>query len=415
MVGGTRFYDRREVKDILAYLRLLANPADEVSARRMVNVPKRGMGATSVVRLAAWAAANGRSLADALSHAEEAGLSGRALRGAGELDGLLAELREAMGRLAPGELVQLVAERTGYLAELVAERSHEADGRLENVAELVGVAGEYEELSELLETVALVSDSDELDADGARVSLMTLHTAKGLEFPAVFLVGLEDGIFPHFRALGEPAELEEERRLCYVGITRARRWLHLSHAWVRTLWGRTSHNIPSRFLAEVPAELVPDVGLVGAGAAPAPPQRPTRAVPGRSSAPDGDRPSSDGRRGPGPGRAPGPRGSAWWRARPWSTTTGARAWWWRPTARASGPRPRCGSPRWARSACCCRPPRCAGPEDRPRRRAGPSRLASTRTPPPIIGPDEASVPGGGGQARPRRPRPRGQGDRPGPA
>ncbi len=265
MIGGTRFYDRREVKDILAYLRLLANPADEVSARRVVNVPKRGMGATSVVRLAAWAAANGRSLADALAHAEEAGLSGRALRGAGELDGLLAELREAMGRLAPGELVQLVAERTGYLAELVAERSHEADGRLENVAELVGVAGEYEELSELLETVALVSDSDELDADGARVSLMTLHTAKGLEFPAVFLVGLEDGIFPHFRALGEPAELEEERRLCYVGITRARRWLHLSHAWVRTLWGRTSHNIPSRFLAEVPAELVTDVGLVGSG------------------------------------------------------------------------------------------------------------------------------------------------------
>jgi DNA helicase-2/ATP-dependent DNA helicase PcrA len=263
VIGGTRFYDRREVKDILAYLRLLANPADEVSARRIVNVPKRGVGATSVVRLAAWAAANGVSLAAALDHADEAGLSGRALKGTAELSALLDELREAMGRLPPGELVQLVAERSGYLAELVAERSHEADGRLENVAELVGVAGEYEEVTELLETVALVSDSDELDAGGSRVSLMTLHTAKGLEFPAVFLVGLEDGIFPHFRALGEPAELEEERRLCYVGITRARRWLHLSHAWVRTLWGRTSQNIPSRFLAEIPAELVKDVGVLG--------------------------------------------------------------------------------------------------------------------------------------------------------
>ncbi len=205
MVGGTRFYDRREVKDILAYLRLLANPADEVSARRVVNVPKRGMGATSVVRLAAWAAANGRSLGRRPGATPRRPASrARPCGGPASSTALLAELREAMGRLAPGELVQLVAERTGYLAELVAERSHEADGRIENMAELVGVAGEYEELSELLETVALVSDSDELDADGARVSLMTLHTAKGLEFPAVFLVGLEDGIFPHFRALGEP-------------------------------------------------------------------------------------------------------------------------------------------------------------------------------------------------------------------
>jgi DNA helicase-2/ATP-dependent DNA helicase PcrA len=265
VVGGTRFYDRREIKDVLAYLRLLVNPDDEVSARRVVNVPKRGIGATSVQRLAAWAAAERRSLADALPRAGEAGLSGKALRGAQQLDGLLTELRELMGTLPPGELVRAVAERTGYLAELEAEHSHEADGRIENLAELVGVAGEYEDLTELLETVALVSDSDELDADGALVSLMTLHTAKGLEFRAVFLVGLEEGIFPHFRALGEPRELEEERRLCYVGITRARRRLYLSHAWVRTLWGRTSHNIPSRFLAEVPDELVREVGVVGGG------------------------------------------------------------------------------------------------------------------------------------------------------
>jgi DNA helicase II / ATP-dependent DNA helicase PcrA len=262
VVGGSRFYDRREVKDILAYVRLLANPADEVSARRVVNVPKRGIGVTSVARLGAWAAINGTSFDTAIASAAEVGLSGKALKGAEQLAATLAELRGMLGSVGPGTLVQATAEKTGYLKELVAERSHEADGRIENIAELVGVANEFEELPEFLETVALVADSDEIDGDGTRVSLMTLHTAKGLEFPAVFLVGLEDGIFPHFRSLGEPLELEEERRLCYVGITRARRHLAVSHAWVRTLWGQTQHNIPSRFLSELPSELVKDVGLV---------------------------------------------------------------------------------------------------------------------------------------------------------
>ncbi|HUZ10598.1 MAG TPA: UvrD-helicase domain-containing protein [Acidimicrobiales bacterium] len=262
VVGGTRFYDRREIKDLLAYIRVVANPDDEVSARRIVNVPKRGIGASSVARLAAWAGIHRVSFAVAIERAEEAGLTGRALRGAQELSGLLADLREALTTVGPGGLVERVAERSGYLAELVAERSHEADGRIENVAELVTVASEYEDIAEFLETVALVSDADELDGEDSRVSLMTLHTAKGLEFPAVFLVGLEDGVFPHLRALGDPLELEEERRLCYVGITRARRFLYLSYAWVRSLWGQTSHNIPSRFLAEIPAELVRDVSPV---------------------------------------------------------------------------------------------------------------------------------------------------------
>ena len=262
VVGGARFYDRREVKDLLAYLRVLANPADEVSARRVVNVPKRGIGATSVARLAAWAAEHHTTFLDAVAQADAAGLSGKAAKGAERFVALLDELRPLVATVNAGDLVQLAAERSGYLAELEAEHSPEADGRIENVGELVTVAEDFDDVSEFLETVALVADSDEIDESATRVSLMTLHTAKGLEYPAVFMVGMEDGIFPHFRALGEPAELEEERRLCYVGITRARRFLFMSHAWVRTLWGQTSRNIPSRFLAEVPADLVKDVGLV---------------------------------------------------------------------------------------------------------------------------------------------------------
>jgi DNA helicase-2/ATP-dependent DNA helicase PcrA len=277
VVGGTRFYDRREVKDMLAYVRLLGNPADEISARRILNVPKRGIGDTSVAKLVAWATGHGLSIPQALDHAEDAGLTGKALKGAHSLRDLLADLARLAETLAPGDLVEAVADRTGYVRELEAERTHEADGRIENIFELAGVAAEYEDLSEFLETVALVADSDEIDGDGTRVNLMTMHTAKGLEFSAVFLTGLEEGIFPHMRTLAEPLELEEERRLCYVGVTRARERLYMSHAWRRTLWGTTSHNIPSRFLSEVPSELVHDVGVVGSGKAdfgfPRPPSR----------------------------------------------------------------------------------------------------------------------------------------------
>ncbi|HEX2117540.1 MAG TPA: DNA helicase PcrA [Acidimicrobiales bacterium] len=263
VVGGTRFYDRREVKDALAYLRAVVNPSDEVSVRRVVNVPKRGVGDTSLARLEAWATSRGRPFADALAKAEEAGVGGRALAGVTQLVGLLDELRAMES--SPSGMLEAVLARTGYAAELQADGSVEANGRLENLAELVGVAREFEELAadqgrpatvaEFLETVSLVADADQIPDDGSSVVLMTLHTAKGLEFPAVFLVGLEDGIFPHLRSLGEPEELEEERRLCYVGITRARERLYLSHAWSRSLFGSTQYNPPSRFLKEIPEQL----------------------------------------------------------------------------------------------------------------------------------------------------------------
>ena len=292
VVGGTRFYERREVKDVLAYLRVLANPADEVSWRRVVNVPKRGVGETSVARLAGWAARERVPFGEAVARASEAGVTGKAAgalaelaRGldrlrsmmatpavvgpedglAGPADGLAGPEDEQADRtrsegLGPGEIVRGLLELTGYRDLLLAEGTIEALGRVENVDELVGVASEYATVAEFLEAAALVADADELDGDGSRASLMTLHVAKGLEFPAVFLVGMEDGVFPHARALGDPVELEEERRLCYVGITRAKQHLFVSHAWSRMLWGSLSSNIPSRFLNELPAELVRDVG-----------------------------------------------------------------------------------------------------------------------------------------------------------
>jgi DNA helicase II / ATP-dependent DNA helicase PcrA len=262
VVGGTRFYDRREVKDLLAYLRVLANPSDEISARRIVNVPRRGVGDTSVERLAAWARANGLSFAAALAFTQEAGITGRAAKGIAALRQLLGDLRALLEDGAgPAVLLEELAGRTGYIAELEAEDTVDARGRLENIDQLLVGATEYDVLDRYLEAVALVSDTDELGGDGSRVSLMTLHTAKGLEFPAVFLIGMEDGVFPHLRALDDPMQLEEERRLCYVGITRARSYLYVTHAWRRTQWGSTSHAIPSRFLSELPEEMVHDVGL----------------------------------------------------------------------------------------------------------------------------------------------------------
>jgi DNA helicase II / ATP-dependent DNA helicase PcrA len=253
VVGGTRFYDRREVKDLLAYLRAVANTADEVSLKRIVNVPKRGVGDTSIGRLDRWARDHHVTFGDALEHAEEAGVSGKALAGIHQLRALLADLR-AEAR-PPASLLETVLDRTGYLEEIRAERSIEAAGREENIEELIGAARDMDDLDEFLEQVSLVADADEVESDSSQVMLMTLHTAKGLEYPVVFLVGMEEGVFPHLRSLGDPDELEEERRLAYVGITRARERLYVSHAWCRSLWGQTQYNQPSQFLREIPEGL----------------------------------------------------------------------------------------------------------------------------------------------------------------
>ncbi|GAC1317152.1 MAG: DNA helicase PcrA [Acidimicrobiales bacterium] len=257
VIGGTRFYDRKEIKDVLAYLRGVTNPSDEVSLKRIVNVPKRGVGDTSVGRIDAWSASRGVSFGTALDQAEAAGLSGKALTGVRALAALLTRLREEQANGAgPADLLDDILTTTGYRAELEAEHTIESAGRLENLDELVGTAREYTEVDAFLEDVSLVADSDQLDDAEGQVVLMTLHTAKGLEFPAVFLIGLEDGVFPHLRSLSEPDELEEERRLAYVGITRARQRLYLTSAWSRTLWGATQYNPPSRFLKEIPEQLV---------------------------------------------------------------------------------------------------------------------------------------------------------------
>jgi DNA helicase-2/ATP-dependent DNA helicase PcrA len=299
VVGGVKFYDRREVKDILAYLRALVNPDDEVSWRRVVNTPKRGVGDTSINRVAAYAQGAGITFRDALTRADAAAVTGKALGGIRDLLELMSGF-EAIALGGIGATVEAMLEQTGYLAELEAERSIEARGRVENLQELVGVCREFDaaldagdvtglpgiagvgtadtpagdivipegiaRIQAFLEAISLVTDLDDTDGEAGEqsaVTLMTLHTAKGLEYPVVFLTGMEDGVFPHSRSLGDPDELEEERRLCYVGITRARERLYLCHAWSRMLFGATDYYPPSRFLAEIPEELT---HVLGAGA-----------------------------------------------------------------------------------------------------------------------------------------------------
>ncbi|MGH9183798.1 MAG: UvrD-helicase domain-containing protein [Acidimicrobiales bacterium] len=262
VIGGARFYERREVRDALAYMRAAVHPADEVSVKRVLNVPRRGVGDTTVARLDAWAVAHGRPFVEALEQAGAAGVSGRALAGiAGFLD-LLAELRSVVGE-GPAAVLEVALDRSGYREELAEAHTLEAEGRLENLAELVGVAAQADSVDAFLEMVSLVADTDELTDDDSSVVLMTLHAAKGLEFPVVFMIGLEEGVFPHARSLDQPDQLEEERRLAYVGITRARERLLVSSAWSRTLFGVTRYHPPSRFLEELPTSLVAERGGPG--------------------------------------------------------------------------------------------------------------------------------------------------------
>jgi len=261
VVGGPRFYDRKEIKDAVAYLKAVVNPTDEVSVKRVVNVPKRGVGDQTVGRLEAFSRSHQLSFLDALRQWDEAGVAARSARGIESFLDIIDDLATRVTE-SPGRLLDDILDRTGYRAELEADGSIEAEGRLENLSELIGVADDFETVAEFLESVSLVADTDQLpdgdDPADTGVVLMTLHAAKGLEFPVVFLAGLEEGVFPHQRALTDPAELEEERRLCYVGITRAEQRLHLSHAWCRSLYGATAYNPPSRFLGEIPAELITD-------------------------------------------------------------------------------------------------------------------------------------------------------------
>ena len=271
VVGGTRFYERREVKDALAYLRVISNPTDTVNLRRILNVPKRGIGDRAEACIAALAERERVPFVAALGRPQDApGIATRSVAAITTFTSLLEALRTVHeGGSGVGGLLEAVVEQTGYLADLQASQDPQDETRAENLVELVAVGREFDEsepdgsLEDFLERVSLVADADEIPdgsdaeaADNGVVTLMTLHTAKGLEFPVVFLTGMEDGTFPHMRALGDNKELEEERRLAYVGITRARERLHLSRAIVRSGWGSPQYNPASRFLDDIPADLI---------------------------------------------------------------------------------------------------------------------------------------------------------------
>ncbi|MBX7465784.1 MULTISPECIES: DNA helicase PcrA [unclassified Streptomyces] len=270
VVGGVRFYERKEVRDVLAYLRVLSNAEDTVPLRRILNVPKRGIGERAEAMIDALSSRERITFPQALRRVDEAyGMAARSANAVKRFNALMEELRTIVDSGAgPAVVLEAVLERTGYLAELQASTDPQDETRIENLQELAAVALEFEQerseeegtgtLAEFLEKVALVADSDQIpdeDQDGSGViTLMTLHTAKGLEFPVVFLTGMEDGVFPHMRALGQVKELEEERRLAYVGITRARERLYLTRSSMRSAWGQPSYNPASRFLEEIPVQ-----------------------------------------------------------------------------------------------------------------------------------------------------------------
>lgn len=265
IVGGIKFYDRKEIKDTLAYLRLISNPDDDISLQRVINVPKRGVGSSSIDKIANFAALHDMSMYQALDAVELIGLSPKITKSVTEFRNLIRQYSEMQEYLSVTELVEEVIDKSGYVDMLKAEKSIEAQSRLENIEEFMSVTKNFEDANEdksliaFLTDLALVADIDKLDDDGNQadaVVLMTLHSAKGLEFPVVFLIGLEEGVFPHSRSLMEEVEMEEERRLAYVGITRAEQQLFITNAQMRTLFGRTNMNAPSRFIKEIPEELL---------------------------------------------------------------------------------------------------------------------------------------------------------------
>jgi DNA helicase II / ATP-dependent DNA helicase PcrA len=265
VVGGVRFYERKEVKDALAYLRVLANPSDVVSLRRIINTPRRGIGDRAEACLEAFASRERIGFADAMRRCEEVpGMATRSLSAVRAFADLMDEFRALVeGGMPPAEVLEAVLDRSGYLAELSQSVDPQDESRVDNLSELVGVAREFSErqpeggVAEFLEQVSLVADADTVPGEGEGVvTLMTLHAAKGLEYPVVFLTGLEDGVFPHERVFGDESELQEERRLAYVGITRARERLYVSRSATRSMWGQLRYNPASRFLDEVPPALV---------------------------------------------------------------------------------------------------------------------------------------------------------------
>lgn len=263
MVGGTKFYDRKEIKDVLAYLRVLYNPFDDLSLLRIINVPKRSIGATTVAKLQEYARANGTSLFMTLTqlHLIDS-IKGKTKEKLEEFGILILTLVSEMENRTVLDILESILDRTGYLAQLEESTDPQDQARAENIGELLSVAKDFQDtnpsgtVEDFLEQVALVNDVDSFEQEESKVTLMTLHAAKGLEFPIVFLCGLEEGLFPHSRTLMNPEEIEEERRLAYVGITRAEKELYISNATTRTVFGRTSSYLPSRFIDEIPEELV---------------------------------------------------------------------------------------------------------------------------------------------------------------
>jgi len=263
IVGGQRFYDRKEIKDLMAYLRLIYQPEDRASFQRVVNTPARGVGPKSVENFFTWKQANRLTLFDAMTQIENCELlTDRAIKGISELTDLLSTMRELMDDTPPGGIIDSVIRRLDYY-NVVNDGTPAGESKVENVKELLNVAQNYQDegLDIFLEEVSLVSDVDQADFEGNAVTLMTLHAAKGLEFPVVFMVGMEETVFPHSRALYDEFQMEEERRLCYVGMTRAREELYMLYTVSRMMFGGAQQNPPSRFLSEIDAEFQPDAGL----------------------------------------------------------------------------------------------------------------------------------------------------------